>query len=41
VVKIFKPKVVRECDMNFAVDEALADQAVDKLFHFITEKEPA
>ena len=39
VVKISKPKVTRECELCFAVDEKLADDSVDKLFEHLTLKE--
>ena len=39
VVKIFKPKVTRDCQLCFAVDEQMADDSVDKFFEHLKQKE--
>jgi len=39
VVKISKPKVTRQCQLCFAGDEQMADDAVNKLFKHLTRKE--
>lgn len=39
VIKIFKPKVARECEKVLAKDEESAEKAVDKLTGFLRHKE--
>ncbi len=39
VVKIFKPKVARECEKVPAKDEESAEKAIDKLTGFLRHKE--
>ena len=39
VVRIFKPKVVRQCDKVMATDEAAIDAAVDKLLAMLRSRE--
>ena len=39
VVKIFKPKVTRDCQLCFAVDDEMTDDSVDKFFEHLKRKE--
>jgi electron transfer flavoprotein beta subunit len=39
VVKIFRPKVTRECEMQTAEDEVGVASSVDRLYSFLLEKE--
>ena len=39
VIKISKPKVTRECELCFAVDEQMLDDSVDKFFTHLQRKE--
>ncbi|MFI4912266.1 MAG: electron transfer flavoprotein subunit beta/FixA family protein [Sedimentisphaeraceae bacterium JB056] len=39
VVKISKPKIVRQCDMNFASDEVLVKSSVGKFFDYLESME--
>jgi len=40
VVKIFRPKVARQCEKVLAKDDESIKEAVDKLAHFFQHKEP-
>lgn len=39
VVKIFRPKVTRECELQTAEDEAAVAKSADRLFSFLQERE--
>ncbi|MCD4831404.1 MAG: electron transfer flavoprotein subunit beta/FixA family protein [Anaerohalosphaeraceae bacterium] len=39
VVRIFRPKVVRQCEKITAMDDSIVDQAVDKLVVFLQKKD--
>jgi electron transfer flavoprotein beta subunit len=39
VVKISKPKVTRECELCFAVDDQMAEDSIDKFFDHLKRKE--